>query len=296
MNYKTLISTEELLPHLEDPTWLVVDCRFDLDQQDSGDAAYLKGHIPGALYVDLERDLSAPTTGSNGRHPLPSVEALTALFSQLGIDVGTQIVAYDASGGAFAARFWWSLRYMGHDAIAVLDGGIPAWISRGLPLRAGAESRPPVIFRSNPRSAMLVNAAKVRSSFKQSDQLLLDARSPARFRGEEEPRDPVAGRIPGARNRFWQDNLEEDDRLRPFEALKADFEAVLAGATPEKVIAYCGSGVTGCHNLLVMEHVGLGGARLYAGSWSEWIADPERPVKIDQADAADQSTESNNPT
>jgi thiosulfate/3-mercaptopyruvate sulfurtransferase len=281
MNYKTLISPAELLPHLEDPTWLVVDCRFDLDQPHGGDATYLKAHIPGALYVGLERDLSAPKTTSNGRHPLPSVEELAALFSRIGVDVGTQVVAYDASGGAFAARFWWSLRYMGHDAVAVLDGGIPAWISSGLPLREGPESRPPVIFRPNPRSAMLVNAAAVRRSLSQPDQLLLDARSPARFRGEDEPWDPVAGRIPGAQNRFWQDNLEEDDRMRPSEALKADFEIALAGTTPENVIAYCGSGVTACHNLLAMEHVGLGGARLYAGSWSEWIADPERPIKID---------------
>jgi len=281
MIYKTLISPAELLPHLEDPTWLVVDCRFDLDQPDSGDATYLKGHIPGALYVDLERDLSAPKTPSSGRHPLPSLEAMTALFSRIGVDVGTQVVAYDACGGAFAARFWWSLRYMGHDAAAVLDGGIPAWSSRGLPLREGSESRPPVIFRPNPRSEMLVNATTVRSSLTQPDQLLLDARSPTRFRGEDDPRDPVAGRIPGAQNRFWQDNLEEDDRMRPSEVLKADFETALAGTTPENVIAYCGSGVTGCHNLLVMEHVGLSGARLYAGSWSEWITDPERPVKID---------------
>jgi thiosulfate/3-mercaptopyruvate sulfurtransferase len=230
MTYRTLISPEQLLHNLEDPTWLMVDCRFDLDNPDAGRAAYLEGHIPGAVFVDLERDLSAPTTGSNGRHPLPTVEALTELFSKLGITEGMQVVAYDNFGSAFAARLWWSLRFLGHNAVAVLDGGFPAWTSQDLPQRAGEESRPPTAFRANPRITMLVDAEEVVRSLEDPDLLLLDARSAPRYRGEEETRDPIAGRIPGARNRYWGDNLEADDRLRPSDALKAEFEVVLAAA------------------------------------------------------------------
>ena len=295
MTYTTLISPEHLQPHLEDPAWLIVDCRSDLDDPDAGRAAYLEGHIPGAVFVDLEGDLSAPKTGSNGRHPLPSVEELTELFSDLGVAEGTQVVAYDNFGSAFAARLWWSLRYLGHDAVSVLDGGFTAWTSQDLPLGAGEESRPPTTFRANPRPAMLVDAEEVIRSLDNADLLLLDARSAPRYRGEEEPRDPIAGRIPGARNRYWGDNLEADDRFRPSDALKAEFEAVLAGALPANIIAYCGSGVTGCHNLLVMEHIGLSGGRLYAGSWSEWIADPTRPIAVGDPASPDLPEQSANP-
>ncbi len=278
MNFTTLISSDDLLHHLENPSWLIMDCRFDLDQPDGGKAAYLQGHIPGAVHVDLEHDLAAPKTNSNGRHPLPSVEALTALFSSHGVGDGTQVVAYDDFGGAFAARLWWSLKYLGHDAVAALDGGFPAWTAKGLPLRDGAENHSPSVFHAKPRPAMVVSAEDVFRSLSDPDLLLLDARSPMRFRGLEETRDPIAGRIPGARNRFWHDNLMSDDRLRPTAELKATFQSILAGAHPENVIAYCGSGVTGCHNLLVMDHIGLSGARLYPGSWSEWITDPARPI------------------
>ncbi len=295
MTYTTLISPEDLVPHLEDPSWLIIDCRFDLDQPDAGRAAYLEGHIPGAVYVDLERDLSAPKTGSNGRHPLPSVETLTQLFSDLGVAKGTQVVGYDNFGNAFAARLWWSLRYLGHDAVAVLDGGSPAWTSQGLPLLAGEENRPPTTFRSNPRPGMLISSDEVNRSLGDLDLLLLDARSPVRFRGEEEPRDPIAGRIPGALNRFWGDNLEADERFRPSDALKAEFEEILAGAPPENVVHYCGSGVSGCLNQLAMEHVGLSSGRLYAGSWSEWIADATRPIAVGDPTSTDPADKSSKP-
>lgn len=278
MAYTTLISPEELFPHLEDPAWLVVDCQFDLDDPEGGLTAYIKGHIPGAVYADLERDLSAPKTGTNGRHPLASTKELIGLFSQLGITEGMQVVAYDDFGSAFAARLWWTLRYMGHDTVAVLDGGLGAWTSRDLPLSMDAESRPVSTFHASPRPEMLALVEEVEQAVDDPGILLLDARSPERFRGKEETRDPVAGRIPGAHNRYWSDNLTSGEHFRTPDDLKTDFEALLKEVAPGKVIAYCGSGVTGCHNLLAMEHAGLRGGRLYAGSWSEWIADPARPI------------------
>lgn len=280
MAYKTLISPEELLPHLDEASWLVVDCQFDLDDPHAGLAAYLKGHIPGAVHADLERDLSAPKTGANGRHPLPTTEELIAFFARLGLTREMQVVGYDDFGSAFASRLWWTLRYLGHDSVAVLDGGLSAWTSRGFALRAGAENRPAAAFTAAPRPQMLVHADEVVHAIGSPIVLLLDARAPERFRGEEETRDPVAGRIPGARNRLWRDNLTPEEYFRSREELKIEFETVLGGMSPDRVVAYCGSGVTGCHNLLAMEHAGLKGGRLYAGSWSEWIADPARPIAV----------------
>jgi thiosulfate/3-mercaptopyruvate sulfurtransferase len=278
MALKTLISPDGLFPHLEDPAWLVVDCQFDLDDPEGGYAAYLKGHIPGAVHADLERDLSAPKTGTNGRHPLALTKDLIGFFSKLGIAEGMQVVAYDDFGSAFAARLWWTLRYLGHDTVAVLDGGLRAWTSGGYPLRTEAESRPASTFHASPRPEMLALAEEVEQAVDDPGLLLLDARSPERFRGREETRDPVAGRIPGARNRYWSDNMTPGERFRTPDELRMEFEALLRNTAPANVIAYCGSGVTGCHNLLAMEHAGLGGGRMYAGSWSEWIADPARPI------------------
>jgi thiosulfate/3-mercaptopyruvate sulfurtransferase len=283
MTYTTLISVPDLKPRLGEHSWLIVDCRFDLDNPDAGRQAYLEGHIPGAVYADLERDLSAPKTASNGRHPLPSFQDLADLFSRLGVGGDTQVVAYDNFGGAFAARLWWSLRYMGHDAAAVLDGGFGAWKSAGLPLRSGEEGRRTKVFRAHARPSMLADAEEIMGELRDPHHLLLDARSPARFKGEEETRDPIAGHIPGALNHYWGDNMTPDEHFRPAAELKAAYEAILGGAPPEAVIAYCGSGVTGCHNILAMERAGLSGARLYAGSWSEWIADTRRPIATGDA-------------
>lgn len=257
-----------------------MDCQFDLDDPEGGATAYLKGHIPGAVYAHLERDLSAPKTGSNGRHPLPSIEILIAFFSNLGVDRGMQVVAYDNFGSPFASRLWWTLRYLGHEIVAVLDGGLPAWKSRNLPLREGEESRPAVSFLASPMQEMLITTGEVVQAIGVSNTLLLDARAPERFRGEEETRDPIAGRIPGARNRFWRDNLTPEENFRTPGELKTEFEAILGDFPPESIIVYCGSGVTGCHNLLALEHAGLLGGRLYAGSWSEWIADPSHPIAV----------------
>jgi len=274
-----LVVAEELLTHLGEPAWAVVDCRFNLLAPDEGESQYFEAHIPGALYAHLDRDLSGPRTGKNGRHPLPSIQEMAKTFSRWGIDESVQVVAYDADSGPMAARLWWMLRYLGHDRVAVLDGGVSAWRAAGLATRAGREERAPRSFTPRLRSSMCVEAAQIFEGAASGIEVLVDARAPERFRGEEEPLDPVAGHIPGAINHFYQKNLDPQGRLLPAELLREQFRALLGNAAPESVVSYCGSGVTACHNLLAMEQAGLEGARLYAGSWSEWCSDPSRPIQ-----------------
>jgi thiosulfate/3-mercaptopyruvate sulfurtransferase len=278
MAYQTLIQVHELAPHLADSSWRVIDCRFDLDQPDAGRSAYLEAHIPGAAYVSLDDDLSASPQGSNGRHPLPDAGSLNSLFSHLGIDGTTQVVAYDGGTDGYAARAWWLLRYMGHSAAAVLEGGWQGWRQLGMPASQGWEAPEARPFKGKPQLEMVISAAEILDDLPSREIVLVDSRAVERYRGEQEPYDPVAGRIPGAVNRPWRENLDSDSRLRPSSALRQEFEAVLSGCPPTHAAVYCGSGVTACQNLLVMEHIGLGGARLYPGSWSEWCADPGRPV------------------
>ena len=279
MPYTTLISPDELTPHLEDPQWVVVDCRFDLSDPERGEQDYVKAHIPGAVYAHLNRDLSAVPTGTNGRHPLPTIEALISTFSQWGIGESVQVVAYDDRGGSFASRLWWCLRYMGHISVAVLNGGFPSWERAGFPTTSGVENRSPRSFKHRIQEDMLVHLDQLQTMIGSSDILLLDARAPERYRGEEEPIDPIAGHIPGAMNRFWGLNLDEDDSFLPPATLRTEFERILGTASPQSVIGYCGSGVTSCHNLLAMTYAGLRGARLYLGSWSEWCADQARSIE-----------------
>jgi thiosulfate/3-mercaptopyruvate sulfurtransferase len=274
-----LVSPAELLAHLGDERWVVVDCRFDLAAPGAGEQAYETAHIPGAVYAHLDRDLSAPVTGRNGRHPLPDIAAIEATFGRLGIGPDAQVVAYDQDTGMFASRLWWMLRYVGHDRAAVLDGGFAAWVRAGGPTRAGREQRPACAFRAAPRPAMVVSAGEVLDVLGRCDWRLVDARAPERYAGEVEPIDPVAGHIPGARNHPYQTNVDERGVFLPPAALRARFEQTLAGIPPEQTIVYCGSGVSACHDLLAMEIAGVRGARLYAGSWSEWCADPSRPIE-----------------
>jgi thiosulfate/3-mercaptopyruvate sulfurtransferase len=217
-------------------------------------------------------------TGRNGRHPLPAEETLAELFSSWGINPDVQVVAYDARGGGFAARLWWSLRYLGHEKAAILDGGYPAWESAGFVTEVGDQARPRREFQPHPRPEMLVTSPELRELLEQPGLLVIDSRAPERYRGEEEPYDPVAGHVPGAANHFWQSNLTPDGSLLTKEELHRRFTALLGNIPPEKSIFYCGSGVTACHNLLAMSHAGLPTPRLYAGSWSEWCADPQNPV------------------
>ena len=273
MSGSTLVSTAELSRHLG--RWRLFDCRHDLAQPDLGEQQYRAAHIPGAAFAHLDRDLSAPKTGKNGRHPLPDPFVFIAYLGRQGLKPGDQVICYDSGNGAMAARLWWMLRWVGHDAVAVLDGGLAKWLKEGLPVTSEipsfAKTHYPLKLRADA-------AIKVGSLEKQLQKfVLVDARAPARYRGEQEPIDPIAGRIPGALNRFNAENVSADGTFKPAGQLKKDFQSLLRSHRPEEAIHYCGSGVAACHNLLAMEIAGLPGARLYAGSWSEWSADPKRP-------------------
>ncbi|GGY93378.1 sulfurtransferase [Novosphingobium colocasiae] len=278
MSWTTLISVAELSAAMQgaQPP-LVLDCGFELAKPDQGRTDYLAGHIPGARYAHLDRDLSGRSDGTNGRHPLPDRDVLAGWLRAQGLHAGQQVVAYDASGGAFAARAWWLLRWLGHAEVAVLDGGRQAWVTIKHSLEGG-EPAPALagdFAAGMPLVAGTVDADEVQANIASAAARVLDARDPARFRGDPNPLDPVAGHIPGARNRFFRDNLDEAGQWRPADDLRADFLALLDGAP---AILQCGSGVTACHNALAMEIAGLPGALLYPGSWSEWIFDPARPV------------------
>lgn len=276
--FTTLISTGDLAARLSDASIVVLDVRHDLAQPDAwGEAQYRAGHVPGARFVHLDRDLSAPKTGKNGRHPLPAPEAAVATFGRLGIDAATQVVAYDQQQGMYAARAWWMLRWLGHDAVAVLDGGFDKWRREGRPVTTEVPAARPATFVPL-RIGPVATAAEVLASLADRSLVIVDARAPERFRGEVEPLDPVPGRIPGSINRPGSQNLAPDVTFKPAPVLRAEFERLLAGYPLDRVVHSCGSGVTACHNALAMEIAGLPAGRLYAGSWSEWCADPTRPV------------------
>jgi thiosulfate/3-mercaptopyruvate sulfurtransferase len=277
---RTLISTDELETRLREPDLVVCDVRHDLTKPGEwGKAQYDAGHIPGAVFVHLDRDLSAPMTGRNGRHPLPTPEIAAATFGRLGIAPGKLVVAYDQGPGAFAARLWWMLRWLGFEDVAVLDGGYAKWAGEGRVVSTDAEAPQPAAFKIR-RVTPTVNASGVMASLARQALLLVDARAPERFRGETEPLDKVAGHIPGARNRPYTHNLNPDGTFKHPAFLRAEFGAILDGVSEELVVHQCGSGVTACHNILAMEIAGIHGTRLYPGSWSEWCSDPSRPIAI----------------
>jgi len=278
--YTTLVSTADLATHLSG--FAVVDCRYDLQNEHWGREQYLSSHIPGAAYASLGADLAGAKTGLNGRHPLPSLESLAATFGRLGITRQTQVVAYDQDTGMYASRLWWLLRYAGHQAVAVLNGGWAAWVREGRPTRSGQEIRAAAVFTPSRSLEQTVSADDVAALLGSRDHVLIDARSPERFEGRVEPIDRVPGHIPGAVNRHYKDNLGEQGTFDSAATLRDHFMRVLAGRDPRHAIVYCGSGVTACHNRLAMEHAGLPGARLYPGSWSEWSSDPARPVETGQ--------------
>ena len=275
----TIVATDELATRLDDRAWVIVDCRYDLSNETWGEEQYRAAHIPGAVYASLGRDLAGPTDGRNGRHPLPGHDAMTATFGRWGITSGVHVVAYDQEVGMYASRLWWMLRYMGHDAVAVLDGGFKKWTHEGRPTRSGVEDRPTATFTGKPRPSMRLTANQVWAKLGDPNLLLVDARGPSRFEGKEEPLDKVAGHIPGAKNHFYQRNLAPDGTLLPPDALRTKFNELLGDTPPDQVALYCGSGVSACHNMLAMEHAGLTGMKLYPGSWSEWSADADKPVE-----------------
>lgn len=276
----TLITADELDSELSAPDLRVVDCRFSLGDPSAGENAYAAGHIPGAVYAHLERDLSGPVVpGKTGRHPLPNVSDFVAFLERAGISNATRVVAYDDAGGALAAaRLWWLLRFVGHDAVRVLDGGLSAWLGAGHPLSSDPVRVEPARFVANVREHWVVSTAEVEALRDSPDARLFDARAPERFRGDVEPIDRLAGHIPGARSLPFADNLI-DGKFAPKEALRARFERALDGVPADQAVVYCGSGVTACHHVLAAEHGGISGLRLYAGSYSEWIADGTRPVE-----------------
>lgn len=278
MYSNTLVTTEDLAAHLDDSNWIVFDCRFTLTDPDAGRQAYRKDHIPNARYVHLDEDMSAPITESTGRHPLPDIQIFTEKLCAWGVGVNKQVVVYDDSFGSIAVRLWWMLRWLGHPAVAMLDGGYPKWRKEQRPLTAEV----PVMQKGScaclPEFSLIATVDDVERAMQTGDALLLDARSERRFSGEFEPLDTVAGHIPGAVNWNFEENLDIDGTYLPPEALRENYQALLKGRAPWQVIHTCGSGVTACHNLLAMEIAGLPGSRLYPGSWSEWIRDPSRPV------------------
>jgi thiosulfate/3-mercaptopyruvate sulfurtransferase len=277
MSHHTLVTPAELQAHLFDHDWCVVDCRHDLTDFAAGYREYRAGHIPGATFAHVEEDLAGEITPTTGRHPLPVPDHLVTIFREWGISNDTQIVAYDAQGGQFAGRLWWLARWLGHDRVALLDGGWQAWLKAADWSSIEEPDRSEGSFTARPSRVPVVDAAQVLATRGDDGTLLIDARAPERYEGRVEPIDPVAGHIPGAVNRFWQTNLEQGCFKSPAQ-LRAEFDALLAGRAPDQVIHACGSGVTAAHNVLAMEIAGLTGSALYAGSWSEWIRDPARPV------------------
>jgi thiosulfate/3-mercaptopyruvate sulfurtransferase len=276
-----LVSTDTLALHLHDPLWVIFDCRHDLADFDKGARLHRAQHIPGAHFAAVETELSGPKTGTNGRHPLPKAEAFADFLARHGVSDASRIVAYDDVGGQYSARLWWMARWIGLRQVALLDGGFPKWVSEGRPVSAEIPAVRSGALRARPSAEMVWTTRVVQQKLGDSSTAVLDARSPERYRGEAEPIDPVAGRIPGALNRFYKQNLNADLTLRPAGELKREFEVLLAGRHPGNVGHQCGSGITACANLFAMEYAGLRGSKLYAGSWSEWIADPSRPIAKD---------------
>ncbi len=282
--FQTLMDPQTLYQHLGDPGWRVVDCRFKLADVEGGRRDYHQAHIQGAVYAHLEEDLSGPKIpGISGRHPLPSVERAAQVFSRLGIQAGIQVVAYDDAGGALAAsRLWWMLRWLGHNAVAVLDGGWQAWLANGGPKQQDVQAFPLGEFVPIPNPGMIATTQDVDDLRSNSEYRLFDARSLERYLGRNETIDPIAGHIPGATSAPYVENLSSDGRFMPEDALRQHYQDLLGNLSPERSIFYCGSGVSAIHDILAMEHVGLNGARLYVGSWSEWITDQTRPISVNQ--------------
>jgi thiosulfate/3-mercaptopyruvate sulfurtransferase len=278
-----LITPEELAKHLGDPDWIVIDTRHELTNPETGPRVYAEGHIPGACFMHTDYDLSGPKTGKNGRHPLPDIQEFAARLNERGVGPGKRVVVYDDLAGNYALRLWWMLRWLGHDNVALLDGGYPLWVKEGRPVTKDVPARRLGAFVPRPHLGDAVDVHFVERFSQSPDVGLVDARIAERFTGKQETIDPVAGHIPGAVNRFWKDNLGPDGRFKPAALLRSEFDRLLAGKPPEKIVHMCGSGVTACHNIFAMELAGLPGSKLYPGSWSEWCADPARPVATGEA-------------
>ncbi len=280
IHYTTLISTAGLAAHLLEPDWAIFDCRFSLADPERGRRDYRQSHIPRAIYAHLNEDLSGPIVpGKTGRHPLPHVDAIAQFLSRSGIDSNTQVVAYDDTGGSMAARAWWLLRWLGHQAVAVLDGGWQQWLKEDRPTTGEIILPAPRSFVPHPHPDMIVTSDDVAAMMNDPNVKLFDARNADRYRGENETLDPVAGHIPHAISAPYADNLTPEGRFKPMDDLRRRFDLLLGDTPADHTAFYCGSGVTAAHSVLALKHIGLGDAKLYAGSWSEWITDPKRPIE-----------------
>ena len=277
MKYTTLISTTALAGHLDDPNLVIVDCRHNLTDGNAGASAYRTAHLPGAVFLHLDHDLSGPKSGRNGRHPLPEITVIAATLGRIGIDDTKQVVAYDQNGGMWASRLWWMLQWLGHERVAVLDGGVNKWTAEGRPLSAEQPIVRSTTFVPQPPRPT-ASTQEILQHLADGTLTVLDARAPERFRGDIEPIDPVAGHIPGAINRPYTANLTPQGIFKSAEALRHEFEAQFPDRAPSSIVHQCGSGVTACHNVLAMAVAGLPGSRLYPGSWSEWSSEASRPV------------------
>lgn len=280
MSTPALIDASELsaLLQQDNPNVLVADCRYALTDPEAGAQAYAKGHIPGAVHADLGELLSGPTTGMNGRHPLPDPQAFADGLAALGANDDTLVIAYDAEDSTFAARLWWLLRWIGHEQVRVLNGGLRAWLDAGGELSASAPSPRRGALGLRRRAMPTVTFTDVLANVESQERLVVDARSPERYRGENETIDPAGGHIPGAINRYYKDNLQDGGRFKPAAELREEFGQLLGDTAPDQVVHQCGSGVSACHNLLAMEIAGLKGGTLYPGSWSEWCRQRNVPM------------------
>ena len=278
MPRRTLVSTAELAAHLAD--WRVFDCRHDLVNPTIGAEQYAQAHLPGAAFASLDRDLSTAKTGKNGRHPLPTPEAFLAWLGRQGVKRTDTIVCYDQSGGTYASRLWWMLRWIGHDEVAVLDGGFPKWVKEGRPVTTEVPSFAATTFSGKPDDSMHVSATWIEARIGKPELAILDARTAQRYAGIGETIDPIGGHIPGALNRFYMENVGADGCLKPAAELREAFTKLLGTTPPSSLVQQCGSGVSACVNILAMEHAGLHGSKLYPGSWSEWCANPARPMVL----------------
>ncbi|MES0360356.1 MAG: sulfurtransferase [Anaerolineales bacterium] len=280
MIYTTLISAPDLIANISEPNWVIIDCRFSLADPDLGRQNYMEAHIPGAVYAHLDEDLCSPwIKGETGRHPLPSVEAFVEKIGDWGINSSSKVIAYDDAGGSMAAaRLWWLMRWMGHYSVAVLNGGWQSWLEAGEAVSSGLEERPSSMFVPRIKQRLLIETSEILARLQDPDFRLLDSRDESRYRGEVEPIDPVAGHIPGALSSPHQSVLDTHGKFLAPEDLRQHFQVLLGDIPAKNTVFYCGSGVTAAQNVLALAYSGLGDARLYAGSWSEWITDPERPI------------------
>lgn len=277
MKFTTLISPDQLAQHLDDKNWVIFDCRFTLQKPESGQQAYEKAHIPAARYAHLNDDLSGEMTSTSGRHPLPDPSLLSQKLGAWGVNKNTQVVVYDDSFGTMAVRMWWLLRWLGHDAVALLDGGLPLWNKEGHKTSADIPTISPTEFQAAVNNGLWVDSSAVQLALQQN-KIIIDARAEERFLAYIEPLDKVAGHIPGTINSPVEDNLDNYGKLLSAEELRSQYLQLINGSPSDQVIHMCGSGVTACQNILAMEMAGLPGSKLYVGSWSEWITDPSRPI------------------